>query len=96
MPAYQAAIVPLLSRLQLMHIKTNLGTSPAVLAAPSPPGTPASAVPPPQWQSYDYVLKGMELPPQALAPILNQPGIRVSKLALRAGEWTIEGVIYVK
>jgi hypothetical protein len=56
LPAYQAAIVPLLSRLQLMHIKTNLGTSPAVLAAPSPPGTPASAVPPPQWQSYDYVL----------------------------------------
>lgn len=83
-----------LTGLQALHVKAQV-TDQAVL--PARPGAPAAApAPAPAWQSYRYVLKGPDMPLTALLPVLHRPGIRVTRLAMQAGEWTIEGVIYVK
>jgi hypothetical protein len=56
----------------------------------------ASAPPRPDWQTWtlDVSLGGVS--PRRVAALLEQPGVRVERLAWRGGVWSIQGDLYVR
>ncbi len=95
-----AALWPAIqSRLQLLQLGTTLVKRARPVPAAPPPGAPAG---PPggtaaqDWDTYSYAIHAISMSPLEVAAILSQPGIRLEKLTYRAGQWSIEGVIYAK
>lgn len=79
---------PIVSQLQLMGVPHNITSVAPKAAGPE--------VPPPQWQTYAFKLNTHGLDPVTVAIVLEKPGVRIDKLGYRGGEWSIEGVMYVK
>lgn len=80
-------VEPIISQLQLMGIKPRI-TSMAQ--------KPVERMPLPEWQAYAFHVSTRGFPPVTVAAVLDKPGVRIDKLAYRDGEWSIEGVMYVK
>jgi hypothetical protein len=81
-------VEPIVSQLQLMGVAPRIaGVAPPVLE----PGAP-----PPEWQTYSFKLDTRGLGPETVAAVLEKPGVRIDKLVYRGGQWSIEGVMYVK
>lgn len=90
-----AMLAPLLGRFQLLGLEPRIVLRPRPGAPPPLPGATALPPPPaPAWQTYSLSVQAGAMPPAVVAAILTDPGIRLEKLTYRAGEWTIEGVIY--
>jgi hypothetical protein len=84
----QELMEPIISDMQ--HI--GIGFKIASLPRPAAPAQ-ASA---PSWQGYSFNCDSQGLAPTAVAEILDRPGVRIDRIASRAGHWSIEGVMYVK
>jgi hypothetical protein len=78
---------PIVSQLQLMGVAPRL-----VSVAPAS----AQGVPVPEWKTYAFQLDTRGLAPMTVAAVLEKPGVRIEKLVYRSGQWSIEGVMYVK
>jgi hypothetical protein len=79
---------PIVSELQLM------GVAPRIASVAQK--TARGDAPPPEWQTYAFKLNTHGLAPVSVATVLEKPGVRIDKLIYRGGEWSIEGVMYVK
>lgn len=79
---------PIISQLQLMGVLPRI-TSVAQKTA-------ERTAPAPAWQTYAFRLDTHGLSPVTVAAVLEKPGVRIDKLVYRGGEWSIEGVMYVK
>ena len=86
----------LTSRFQHLGVRLAIKAPTAPPQQPVLPGVRQSAPPPPAWQSYPFSLKAGGLPLADVASALSQPGVRMTNLAFRQGEWFIEGVAYAK
>lgn len=90
---YQTLMGPIVARLQMLRLSMN------ITAMPPPPTDQASrpqGTALPNWRTYHYVIKSTQWQPSMLAALLEQPGIRFSKLTYQRNVWTIEGSIYAK
>ncbi len=86
--ARQEVMEPIVAQLQLMGVPfTIAGAAPMAQA----PGAPA-----PQWQTFTFKIVSGTLPPLTVASVLDKPGVRIDQLSYRGGQWSIEGVMYVK
>jgi hypothetical protein len=65
------------------------------IASLAPPAA-AARTPVPQWQAYSFSCDSRALAPTAVAGLLDRPGVRIDRIAYRTGQWSIEGVMYVK
>jgi hypothetical protein len=79
---------PIVSSMQLMGVATQI-TSVAL-------NTPGGDGPRPAWRTFAYKLNTRGLAPMTVAAALEKPGVRIDKLTYRGGEWSIEGMMYVK
>lgn len=84
---FRELLEPMLSRLQLMGVATRFASVPHQAGRDTPP---------PQWQTYSFMVETRGVAPTAVAAVLEQPGVRINKLAYRGGNWSIEGVMYAK
>lgn len=93
LPAEQL-LMPLVSRFQELGLKLAL-KPPA--APPAPPALPGMRPPPaPDWKTYTFTLPLQGLPLAEAGAVLTQPGVRLSTLTYRQGEWFVEGMVYAK
>jgi hypothetical protein len=88
--AFQLLGVRLTFALQVPPVpKPSTAETVAHLGTPPPP-------PPPPWRTWRLSANLGELSPRSLTTYLEQPGVRLDMLSYRAGQWTIEGVLYEK
>lgn len=85
----------LISSLQLLGISSRFGKIPPPAQHPSSAGGKNES-PPPEWQTYSFVVDAGGVPPNELVTVLDLPGVRIEQLAYHGGTWLIEGVIYAK
>lgn len=95
MPA-RDLLAPMQSRFQELGLTAKLALVTATAPASSGRGKKADAVPQETWKTYKLSVAADGLPPADVVAILAQPGVRLEKLSYRAGNWSIEGVIYAK
>ncbi|MFZ2999110.1 MAG: type 4b pilus protein PilO2 [Undibacterium umbellatum] len=88
---YRKIVEPLLSDLQLIRVATRISKVLPVI----PDGKAAPEQARPEWDTYSFQLSMDNIPTFELEEILQRRGVRVSKLTYRAGNWSIEGNIYV-
>jgi hypothetical protein len=79
---------PIVSAMQLMGVVPQISS-----VAPNTPGGDGLR---PAWRAFTYKLNTRGLAPTTVAAVLEKPGVRIDKLSYRGGEWSIEGVMYVK
>lgn len=93
---FKELVEPVMAKLQLMNI--GLSLSKVVFPPPAQPQTTATGEPQPQpdWQTYSFNVSAAGWSPGDIESIINRPGIRISNLSYRNGEWLIEGNLYAK
>jgi len=84
---FRGLLEPMLSRLQLMGVATKFARIQQQAKRDAPP---------PEWQTYSFAVETRGVAPAAVAAVLQQPGVRINKLAYLGGNWSIEGVMYAK
>lgn len=57
---------------------------------------PVAAPPRPDWQTWTLDVSLGGLSPSRVAALMDQPGVRVERLAYHAGEWSLQGEVYVR
>lgn len=50
----------------------------------------------PEWRTWNLDVSLGGLSPMRVAAWMDQPGVRIARLAYRSGEWSIQGVVYVR
>lgn len=81
-------------RMRLLSAFQLLGVVLRFSIQPRPAGQSASDAPP--WQVWHFAADLGDLSPRNVMDYLDEPGVRVQKLAYQAGHWSIEGVVYEK
>lgn len=79
---------PIFAQLQLMGVPFTVAAGAPLAQAPGAPAPP--------WHTYTFKLVPGALPPVTVASVLDKPGVRIDQLSYRGGQWSIEGVMYVK
>lgn len=82
---------PIISDMQHIGIGFRIASRP-----PASKASQASQASTPPWQAYSFSCDSQGLLPTAVAELLDRPGVRIDRIASRAGHWSIEGVMYVK
>lgn len=85
---------PIISEMQHIGIGFKIAGLPPSAAQRALAATPPA--PAPRWQAYSFSCDCRALAPTAVAGLLDRPGVRIDRIAYRTGQWSIEGVMYVK